>query len=124
MLHEIVIATSTNPRDDAIESFCRDEGIEIVRGPEDDVLARFHLAAEKYNADVIVRVSSDAPFLDPAFIDHQIFALGQPQARQIGVAELLPEIVRSDFGFGVEGHQPFAFDIVMNGRHHAAGVLA
>jgi spore coat polysaccharide biosynthesis protein SpsF len=75
MLHEIVIATSTNPRDDAIESFCRDEGIEIVRGPEDDVLARFHLAAEKYNADVIVRVSSDAPFLDPAFIDHMVNAL-------------------------------------------------
>ena len=34
MLHEIVIATSTNPRDDAIESFCRDEGIEIVRAVE------------------------------------------------------------------------------------------
>jgi spore coat polysaccharide biosynthesis protein SpsF len=74
-LHEIVIATSTNPRDDAIESFCREEGIEIVRGPEDDVLARFHLAAEKYHADVIVRVSSDAPFLDPAFIDHMVSAL-------------------------------------------------
>jgi spore coat polysaccharide biosynthesis protein SpsF len=75
ILHEIVIATSTNPRDDAIESFCREEGIEIVRGPEDDVLARFHLAAKKYNADVIVRVSSDAPFLDPAFIDHMVNTL-------------------------------------------------
>src|SRR5437899_1654066 len=31
MLDEIVIATSTNPRDDAIESFCRDERIQIVR---------------------------------------------------------------------------------------------
>ncbi len=75
VLHEIVIATSIHPRDDAIESFCSDEGIEVVRGPEDDVLARFHLAAGKYNADVIVRVSSDAPFLDPAFIDHLVSAL-------------------------------------------------
>ncbi len=75
MLHEIVIATSIHPRDDAIESFCSDEGIEVVRGPEDDVLARFHLAAGKYNADVIVRVSSDAPFLDPAFIDHLVSTL-------------------------------------------------
>src|SRR3954470_22004249 len=74
-LHEIVIATSTNPRDDAIESFCSAENIEIVRGPEDDVLARFHLAAQKYNAEIIVRVSSDAPFLDPAFVDHMVGAL-------------------------------------------------
>src|ERR1700704_4447744 len=74
-LDEIVIATSIHPRDDAIESFCRDEGIQIVRSPEDDVLARFHLDARKYDADVIVRVSSDAPFLDPAFIDHMVSAL-------------------------------------------------
>ena len=75
MLDEIVIATSTHPRDDAIESFCRDEGIPVVRGSEDDVLARFHLAAEKSHAEIIVRVSSDAPFLDPAFVDHLIGAL-------------------------------------------------
>ena len=74
-LHEIVIATSTHPRDDAIESFCLEEGIEIVRGPEDDVLGRFLLAAEKFLADVIVRVSSDAPLLDPSFIDHLVQTL-------------------------------------------------
>jgi spore coat polysaccharide biosynthesis protein SpsF len=33
------------------------------------------LATEKYNADIIVRVSSDAPFLDPAFIDNMVTAL-------------------------------------------------
>src|SRR5438105_7289058 len=42
-LDQIVIATSTNERDDAIQSFCREEGIEILRGPEDNVLARFAL---------------------------------------------------------------------------------
>jgi len=74
-LDGIVIATSTNPRDAAIESFCHDNGVEVVRGPEDNVLARFALAAEKTEADVIVRVSSDAPLLDPAFIDHLVTAL-------------------------------------------------
>jgi spore coat polysaccharide biosynthesis protein SpsF len=43
-----------------------------VRGPEDDVLARFARAAEALDADIIVRVSSDAPFLDAAFIDHLV----------------------------------------------------
>src|SRR5215472_2586414 len=37
-LDSIVIATSTNPRDDAIESFCREQTVSIVRGPEDNVL--------------------------------------------------------------------------------------
>lgn len=71
----IVIATSSNARDDAIESFCREESIDVVRGPEDNVLARFAMAAEQSAADVIVRVSSDAPLLDAGFIDHLVSAL-------------------------------------------------
>ncbi len=62
----IVVATSDSPRDDAIEGFCRNEKIDVVRGPEDNVLARFQLAAEQTEADIIVRVSADAPFIDPA----------------------------------------------------------
>jgi spore coat polysaccharide biosynthesis protein SpsF len=75
MLDDIVVATSVNPRDDAIESFCRHEDIVCVRGPEDNVLARFALAAGQSNADYILRVSSDAPLLDAAFIDHLLEAL-------------------------------------------------
>src|SRR5688572_3028443 len=71
----IVVATSDNPRDDAIEAFCRDEKIDVVRGPEDNVLERFKLAAEQTEADVIVRVSADAPFIDPQFVDHLVKTL-------------------------------------------------
>ena len=74
-LDSILMATSTNPRDDAICTFCREEGIAFVRGPEDNVLARFALAAETSRADVIVRVSADSPLLDGAFIDHLVQAL-------------------------------------------------
>jgi spore coat polysaccharide biosynthesis protein SpsF len=71
----IVVATSDNPRDDAIEAFCRDEKMDVVRGPEDNVLERFKLAAEQTEADVIVRVSADAPFIDPQFVDHLVKTL-------------------------------------------------
>ena len=50
-------------------------GIAVVRGPEDDVLARFALAAEALDADIMVRVSSDAPFVDAGFIDHLLASL-------------------------------------------------
>jgi len=71
----IIVATSDNPRDDAIETYCRDEKIDVVRGPEDNVLQRFKIAAEKTEADIIVRVSADAPFIDPQFVDHMVKTL-------------------------------------------------
>ncbi|HSC61407.1 MAG TPA: glycosyltransferase family protein, partial [Rhizomicrobium sp.] len=74
-IERIVIATSDNPRDDAIVEWAKDNDVAVVRGPEDNVLARFARAAELLDADVIVRVNSDAPFLDAGFIDHLIGAL-------------------------------------------------
>jgi spore coat polysaccharide biosynthesis protein SpsF len=74
-IDEVAVATTTNPLDDAIVAFGKEHGVTIVRGPEDNVLQRFALAAEATDADVIVRVSSDAPFIDAGFIDHLVDAL-------------------------------------------------
>ncbi|MES2256074.1 MAG: NTP transferase domain-containing protein [Pseudomonadota bacterium] len=75
LIDEIAIATTTNPLDEAIVEFGAAHGIVVVRGPEDDVLARFARAAEELDADIIVRVSSDAPFLDARFIDHLVTSM-------------------------------------------------
>jgi spore coat polysaccharide biosynthesis protein SpsF len=75
LVEQIAVTTSTHPRDNAIVEWCRENDVPVVRGPEDDVLARFARAAELLDADVIVRVSSDAPFIDPGFVDHLVTAL-------------------------------------------------
>ena len=75
LIDEIAIATTINPLDDAIVEFGAAHGIAVVRGPEDDVLARFARAAETLDADIIVRVSSDAPFMDAGFVDHLIASM-------------------------------------------------
>src|SRR3569832_1058194 len=75
LIEDVAIATTTNPLDDAIVEFGRQNGVTVIRGPEDNVLQRFALAAEATDADIIVRVSSDAPFLDAGFIDHLLTAL-------------------------------------------------
>ena len=41
-------------------------GVKIVTGPEDDVLLRYWLAAKAVDADIIIRVTSDCPLIDPA----------------------------------------------------------
>ncbi len=75
LIEEIAVATTTHPRDDAIVQFGQAHGVTVVRGPEDNVLARFACAAETLDADIIVRVSSDAPFIDAGFVDHLIASM-------------------------------------------------
>ena len=72
---EVAVATSTDPGDDAVAEFCREQGMVCIRGSEQNVLARFALAAAETGADIVVRVNGDAPFIDPGFIDHFVTAL-------------------------------------------------
>ena len=72
LVSKVVVATSTNPADQAIAEAAKMLGVGVCRGSEDDVLDRFHDAADSYEADVIVRVSADSPFVDPAVTDEAI----------------------------------------------------
>jgi spore coat polysaccharide biosynthesis protein SpsF (cytidylyltransferase family) len=66
--HNVVVATTVKPADDSIEELCESLGIAAFRGPEEDVLERFILCAEAFEADLIMRVCSDNPFLSPEYL--------------------------------------------------------
>jgi len=70
----LVVATSTNPADDAIAGYCASAGIACVRGPEHDVLARFVQAARAHDAGTVVRITADCPLIDPELVDSAIQA--------------------------------------------------
>lgn len=67
--HVTAMATTVDPRDDPLVRFASERAIPVVRGPEDDVLTRYALAADELGATVVVRVTSDCPLLDPMVAD-------------------------------------------------------
>jgi spore coat polysaccharide biosynthesis protein SpsF len=72
LIDQIVIATTAKAEDQAIVALAADSGVKSYVGAEDDVLDRYFQAAKKYRADVIVRVTSDCPLLDPDIVDKVI----------------------------------------------------
>lgn len=71
-LSDVVIATTDLSRDDVLVDWCQARGRPSFRGPEDDVLTRYARAAEAFGADVVVRVTSDCPLIDPNLVDEVI----------------------------------------------------
>ena len=70
--NDIIIATTTKTIDDKIVELAKHLGISVFRGSESDVLDRYFKAAKEYNADVIVRITSDCPLIDPKTTDRVI----------------------------------------------------
>ena len=71
-LDGIVVATTTNHRDNVIIEECERSRIPNFRGSESDVLSRYICAARACGADIIVRVTADNPFTDPESIDRVV----------------------------------------------------
>jgi spore coat polysaccharide biosynthesis protein SpsF len=68
----IAIATTTNATDDPIVELSAALGVGCFKGSEQDVLSRYFGAAQATAADVVVRVTSDCPLIDPQIIDEVI----------------------------------------------------
>lgn len=72
LIDQIVIATTTNKQDDVIVKEAKRLKVDCFRGSEEDVLSRYYNAAQNYNADVVVRITSDCPLIDPKLNDKVI----------------------------------------------------
>ena len=73
-LNEIVVATSVLPADDVIVRECERLGVACYRGDEADVLDRYYQAAQQFAANIVVRITSDCPLIDPEVTERTIRA--------------------------------------------------
>jgi spore coat polysaccharide biosynthesis protein SpsF len=65
---DLVVATTTEAADDAVEAECLGLGVPCHRGPVDDVLTRFTQALARHPGDAVMRFTADCPLLDPVVI--------------------------------------------------------
>jgi spore coat polysaccharide biosynthesis protein SpsF len=66
---EIVVAITEDENDDQLFKLCHQNNIKVFRGHSLDLLDRHYKAAKKYHADVVIKIPSDCPLIDPEIID-------------------------------------------------------
>ncbi len=71
-IDDVVVATTTNPADDAIVDLCKKINCNYYRGSEEDVLLRVLEAAKLHDAHAIVEICADRPFIDWRHVDHLV----------------------------------------------------
>ena len=88
---KVVVATSTDRTDDAIEVWCKGEGVSCYRGSLDDVLDRYYQAARQFRADPVVRITGDCPAIDPTIVDEVVRAFLAGGYDYFGLAGEFPD---------------------------------
>ena len=61
----ICCAIAQTTGSEQIEEIARTSGVNVSYGSENDVLSRYYNAAVEYKADIIMRITSDCPVIDP-----------------------------------------------------------
>jgi spore coat polysaccharide biosynthesis protein SpsF len=76
LINKVVVASPDSSENDAIEEFIKKDFPEVgvYRGSENDVLDRYYQAAKRFNANIIIRITSDCPLIDARVLDKVIQA--------------------------------------------------
>jgi spore coat polysaccharide biosynthesis protein SpsF len=90
-LDQVVVATTVELDDDAIADLCQKHDWPYFRGSEEDVLDRYYRAAQEYRADVVVRITSDCPLIEPEVVDRVVRAFLEQQPEVDYVSNTAPK---------------------------------
>lgn len=71
-IDNIILAIPNSVQNDRLEDLAKGLKLHCFRGSEEDVLDRYYKAALEFGGDVIVRLTSDCPLIDPCITDRVI----------------------------------------------------
>jgi len=69
---KIIVVITKEQEDDELLKICKQNNIEIFRGSTNDLLDRHYQCAKIFDADVVLKIPSDCPLIDPEIIDKVI----------------------------------------------------
>ena len=72
LIDKIVVATSDDIEDTKLKKFINGIGYDCEQGSTNNVLNRYICVANKYKADLVVRITGDCPLVDPELVDQVI----------------------------------------------------
>jgi spore coat polysaccharide biosynthesis protein SpsF len=87
---DLVVATTGQPEDDGLAEIVHRFGVRVFRGHPADLLDRHYRAARAARAEVVVKIPSDCPLVDPGAIDRVLSAFLSRPARYDFVSNLRP----------------------------------
>ena len=90
VVDDVILATTTDERDDVIADFAQSVGCRVYRGSEGDVLDRYYQAACLVQPDAIVRITADCPLLDPKILGVMIQRFSEGDLDFLSNSEPLP----------------------------------
>lgn len=103
LLDRLIVALPESRLDDALAFHLENRGVEMFRGPEDDVLKRFVLAADQAEATHIIRICADNPLIWGGEIDNLIrHFLALPEQDRLYAYNHVPRGNTYPDGFGAE----------------------
>ncbi len=87
LVDQVVVATSTEPSDDALAEFCKSEAIPCYRGNLTNVLSRYLEVLHRHPHDYVVRITGDCPLIHPPLIDRQIEVLSEHDGDMVWIQQ-------------------------------------
>lgn len=104
-IDKVILATTDLASDDDLAHLVQSLGFDVFRGHPYDVLDRYLRTAEKYNADVIVRITGDCPLIDPQIVDFSIDELTRTSS------DYVSNTINCDFPDGLDT-ETFRFSVL------------
>lgn len=71
-IDQVIIATSDKKENQVLNKVAKACKVKIFCGSEKDVLDRYYQCAKNFNADPIIRITSDCPLIDPKIIEKML----------------------------------------------------
>ena len=87
----VLLAIPDTQENDELEAFARARGVAVFRGSEKDVLNRYVGAARASNANIVVRLTGDCPFIDESVIDECVRKVLSLEARFCATSSLFAD---------------------------------